>query len=254
VKPVRGVVLIVVAALLLAACGGSKASSSPTSGTATGSSSTQTTPTVAASGHAATANVAVVNGTPITFATYAHWLTAAETSNASEDKQTYTIVPLWPPDFSSCITEVRQKVTSFDAKSQATVQKDCKSLFTALNPDTLNFLIESVWFEDYGAAHGAKVSQAKINTTFATEKKNSFKTQAAFETFLKENGETQADLVFRTKINLFYRALVDQIEGTKKQTTKTEEAAEAKVSKEAEAAYKARTDCAPGYATTLCTG
>ena len=246
-----------ITALALAACGGASKSSSASS-TSAANGSTGTAPGASSSSVPA-GDIATVNSTAISAPTYTHWMTAALTSAAASSTSTAaTIIPLYPPDFSLCLSQIKAKDPSLASSSTTTKVADCKQEFTTTNADVLQFLIQAHRYETYAAQLGILVSQAAVSAAYDTERKASFPTQAKYQVFLKETGETAADLMFRTRVNLIFEALLKhfgatQPTGTQTTTTKATTAAETKLNTATEKLYKAKTFCAANYVMDDCT-
>jgi foldase protein PrsA len=151
--------------------------------------------------------VAEMAGNPITVSAYKHWMFVAEKGNSSESPGSPVIVPTDPPGFTGCIKQVRAQIPSLAKTSDKSLKSDCKQLFTSLNATVMDFLVKAYWYQAEAHRLHLKITTAAINTAYTTAKNEQFKTQAAFESFLKETGQTVADIRFRVLVNLIFSKL-----------------------------------------------
>jgi len=153
---------------------------------------------------------AVVNmaGSQISVQALNHWMYVAAKSQSSGSSSPI-IVPNDPPDFNKCIALVRKEVSSLANQKAATLRNDCKQAFTQLSSQVLDYLIKAYWYQADAAKMGIKVSDASVQKTFDAAKNAQFKGNAAgFNTFLSQTGQTNADLLFRFRINAILQKLI----------------------------------------------
>jgi hypothetical protein len=218
--------LMLVLALALAGCGGGS-TTSDASGTAstTGSSTESTSPAAitggagaqspSKTGSAGSANaVASVEATPVTRATFAHWLavTAALTGASGHAASTSN---------------------------------------AALKDKVMGFLLTSEWVLGEAAALGIDVSEAEVHKRLEEVRKKQFKKPAELQEYLKRNHETMADLQLRVKLELLESAIAKKVTAAK-HTAAEKKAALASFQDRFEAKWKAKTSCAKGYAMGDC--
>jgi foldase protein PrsA len=151
-------------------------------------------------------SVAVVSGNPITTQAYKHWLYIAAKGQASQSPGSPVILPD-PPKFTNCIATART-IPQLTGTPVATLKADCAQVFTQLNEQVLGFLIQAYWYQALAHREGVTVSQATVLKVFNTAKKQQFPTEAAFQTFIKQSGETLADILYRIKAAQIFQALV----------------------------------------------
>jgi foldase protein PrsA len=133
----------------------------------------------------------------------------AAKSQAAQNPGQPVIVPNDPPNFKSCIQQVRAQFPSFaKGKTDAQIRSACKQLFTSLSSQVLDLLIKAYWYQAEAAKMGIKVSDAEVEKAFTTAKNAQFPTAAAFNTFLKQTGNTVPDLLFRFRINEIVQKLI----------------------------------------------
>ncbi len=121
------------------------------------------------------------------------------------------IVPTDPPSFTACIAEARKELGSQVAKqSNAQLKSACSQLFTSLSSQVLDFLIRGYWYQADAAREHVKVSDAQVQQQFNVEKQQGYPTDAAFQAFLTQSGFTVQDLLYRVRLQLTFRALVNK--------------------------------------------
>jgi foldase protein PrsA len=152
--------------------------------------------------------VVSVNGTPVTTATFNHWMAVA--ANASSASTTTgqatpkTPVPD-PPTYKACIAHLEATAPK-PAKGQskptaAALKTQCEQQYTALKQQVLSFLISANWLLGEASSQGIKMSDAEVQKQFNQVKSQEFPTEAAFQKFLTSTGYTVSDLLLRVKLD-----------------------------------------------------
>ena len=209
---------------------------------AAGSSTTSSVPDSAGQGGSSSIpadDVAVVDGTPITSASFEHWLQVLTYSNAAEHGGA-PVVPD-PPDFTNCIAEART-IAKLAHETTQRLKTDCEALLASDTGQTMDFLIKNVWLEQAAARAHVDPSAAEVQDTFAAQKDKEFKSAAAFNAFLVATKQTSMDIVLRIRINQILSALAKRTDGVKALET------------ELLFTYRPKTHCAAGYAISDCAG
>jgi parvulin-like peptidyl-prolyl isomerase len=166
--------------------------------------------TVSACGSGVPGNsVADVAGNPITQQAFNHWMYVFAKGSVQSPNQP-VIVPNDPPNFAGCIKQARAQIPALAKTSDKTLRSECGQLFTSLSGQVLDFLIRSYWFQAQAAAANVKVTDAQVMQQFETEKKQSFSTDAAFNSFLKQRGETLQDILYNVRVSLLFQKLRDK--------------------------------------------
>ena len=222
----RGVLpLILVPALALGGCGGGSTSSGA-SGTTSVKGSTAAAGSPAAitggdgaqnpskAGTASAGAVASVEATPVTQATFAHWLAVTAALSG----------------------------TSGHAASTSNA---------ALKDKVMGFLLTSEWVLGEAAALGVDVSEAEVRKHLEAIQQKQFKKPAELREYLRKNHETMADLQLRVKLELLESAIAAKVTAAK-HTAAEKKAALASFQDQFEAKWKAKTSCAKGYAMGDC--
>src|ERR1700731_683403 len=132
----------------------------------------------------------------------------AAKSQAAQSPGAPVIVPNDPPNFNNCIAQVRKQVPQLSKDSDKTIRTDCKSLFTTLSNQVLDFLIKGYWYQAEASREHIKVTDAQVQKAFDTAKKQQFPTAAGFNTFLSQTGQTLQDILFRFRINQIFKELL----------------------------------------------
>lgn len=152
--------------------------------------------------------VVSVNGTPVSTATFNHWMAvAANASSASSSTGTTTpkaVVPD-PPTYKNCIAHL-EATASKPAKGQAkpttaALKSQCEQQYTSLKQTTLGFLISANWLLGEAKEQGVNISDAEVTKAFNKIKDEQFPTEADFQKFLTSTGYTVSDLLLRVKLD-----------------------------------------------------
>jgi foldase protein PrsA len=164
-------------------------------------------------------SIADMAGNPITTQAFNHWLYVAAKSQASQSPGSPVIVPNDPPNFDRCIAQVRRQIPTLAKTSKKQLRSDCKQLFTSLMTQVMDFLIKGYWYQAEAAREHITVTQAQVQKALDNAKKQQFTTNAQFQQFLTQTGQTLDDILFRFRINQLYTKLLS------KHTTKVTQAA-----------------------------
>jgi foldase protein PrsA len=152
-------------------------------------------------------SVADMAGNPITLQAFNHWMYVAAKGSSQSASQP-VIVPNDPPNFNNCIAAARKSIPTVAKQSNTQLRSECSQLFTSLSSQVMQFLIQSYWYQAQAAAAHIKVTNAQVQQQFDQEKAQQFPTNAAFQTFLTQTGETVQDILYRVKVNLILQRLV----------------------------------------------
>lgn len=154
------------------------------------------------------ASVASVAGNPITLQAYSHWMYVAAKEQASQQQGEPVIVPQAPPDFKSCVAQVRRDIPSLATTPDKQVKTDCGELFTQYNNEVMTFLIEGYWYQADAYKMGIRYTAADLARDFKKATKTEFPTAADLQTYLKSSGETEADIKFQIRVSQIYTKLI----------------------------------------------
>lgn len=153
-------------------------------------------------------SVADMAGNPITTQAFDHWMFVAAKGNSAQSPTSPVIVPTDPPDFKGCIAQVRKQIPTLAKTSDKQLKSDCGQLFSTLGSQVMDFLIKAYWYQAEAAKLHVNVTDAQVQQAFATAKKQQFPTDAAFQTFLTQTGQTLNDILFRVRVNQIFRKLL----------------------------------------------
>jgi foldase protein PrsA len=154
--------------------------------------------------------VAEVDGNAIDKSSYDHWVTVAAkssgTANAAAPK---------PPDYTECIA-AKRKTTPKPAKGQPKVTDDqlktqCKQEYEQIRDQVLQLLISFEWLQGEAEEQGIKVTDADVKKSFEEQKKQSFPKPADYEKFLKDSGQSEADIMLQVKADLLASKIRDKV-------------------------------------------
>jgi parvulin-like peptidyl-prolyl isomerase len=147
-------------------------------------------------------------GNPVTTAAFNHWMYVAAKGNAASSPGAPVIVPTDPPQFKNCIAQVRKQIPSLSKTPDSQIKSDCSQLFTSLGSQVMDFLIKSYWYQAEAHQQGIKVTPAQVQQVFQSDKKQQFPTDAAFNQFLSQSGQTMQDIVYRVRVNEIFKRLM----------------------------------------------
>jgi foldase protein PrsA len=152
-------------------------------------------------------SVADMAGNPITTSAFNHWMYVAAKGNAAQSPGSPVIVPNDPPDFKNCVAQVRKEVQALVKQSDKQIKTACGQLFTSLGSQVMDFLIRAYWYQAEAAKQHVKVTDAQVQQAFATAKQQQFPTDAAFQTYLSQSGQTLQDILFRVRASQIFQKL-----------------------------------------------
>jgi foldase protein PrsA len=157
-----------------------------------------------------TGAVAKVNDSTISQSEFDKWLKTAASGQAQAGG-TGTVPD--PPDFPKCVAAKQQiPVPKGTPKpTEATLKKQCKQEYDTLKREVMQFLIQAEWVEQEAEKQHIKVSDAEVKRSFADQKKASFPTEKSYQQFLKTSGMSEADILFRVKLNELQEKLTQKI-------------------------------------------
>jgi foldase protein PrsA len=154
--------------------------------------------------------VADVDGKPIDKAEFNHWMTVAAKSSG----QANAAVPD-PPNYTKCVAQKR-KTTPKPGKGKpkvtdAQLKTQCQQEYNSLRDQVVSLLISYRWIEDEASQRNIKVSDADVKKSFEQQKKQNFPKEADYQKFLKQYGQTQADILMRVRLDLLSNKIRDQV-------------------------------------------
>ena len=120
-----------------------------------------------------------------------------------------------PPDFKQCIDQ-KKKTAPKPAKGQPQttdeqLKTQCKTEYEGLRDQVMQLLIQNEWVEGEAKEQGVKVSEADVKKAFAQQKKQSFPKEKDYQEFLKTSGFTEADILFRVRLEQLSNKLREKV-------------------------------------------
>jgi hypothetical protein len=189
--------------------------------------------------------VAIVAGTPITLAQFNHWELIAAKGQAAQSPGQPAIVPSDPPRFAECVAAERKANPALAHRPAAALRSVCSELFKTRSNEVLDLLIRADWYRDDAARLGVTPSAAKVEQTLNTDKRQRFPTQGSYQAFLRQTGQTEADLRFRLAVQLALTEVLAHKTGRQSARAKL-------VTNEVNRIYRPQTLCAPQYVMSDC--
>jgi foldase protein PrsA len=145
--------------------------------------------------------VAKIGDTVITKDQFNHWLSAAAHGSAAPGS---TVTVPDPPNFAKCVANLAKQPVPKGAKkpTNAQLKTQCEQQYNALKQQVMQFLVSAEWIQQEANKDGVKVSNAEVQKQFQDQKKQSFQKESDYQKFLKNSGMTEADLLFRVKLDV----------------------------------------------------
>jgi parvulin-like peptidyl-prolyl isomerase len=148
--------------------------------------------------------VAVVDGAPISKASFNHWMQIAENSIQTTATGAHPPVPV-PPDFTACIayhkTNDPAPAKGQAAPTTAALKSQCQTAYTSGLQQTMPFLITASWLQGEAADQKVSITPAAVAAQLKQIEAQQFPTPTALDEFLLQSGETNADLLFRVRVD-----------------------------------------------------
>lgn len=116
--------------------------------------------------------------------------------------------PLDGPDYTECVKAYQKQSRQVSQPlTQAEAKKQCRLDAASVRNTALQFLINNIWIEKEAEARGISVSDKQVKESFEERIKNYYPNQRDFQEFKKSTGQSDADLEYRTKIELLQNKL-----------------------------------------------
>jgi foldase protein PrsA len=153
--------------------------------------------------------VAKVGDDTITQDEFDKWV---ETAVKSQAQGGAAVVPD-PPDYTKCVAAKKKTPAPSGQKKQtdAALEKQCKTEYTTLKREVMQFLIQSEWVTQEADKRDITVSDKAVRKSFEAQKKQAFPTDKAYKSFLTTSGMTEADILFRVKLSQLQEKLTKDV-------------------------------------------
>ena len=172
--------------------------------------------------------VVQVNGTPITKATFEHWMSVAagfEPHRAPGRPRPSRSCPIrltTPPASPTWKRPRQSRPRASPSRPRQQLKSQCEQQYKSLQQEVLGFLISSAWVLGEAESLGVKVSDAEVKKEFEKIKNEQFPKPAEFEKFLATSGQTVSDLLLRVKLNMLSSKIQQKVAKEKATVSKAE--------------------------------
>jgi foldase protein PrsA len=166
---------------------------------------------VAGCGDAVPGNsVASVEGNDIKKEDFEHWMNVAAKSTGQPNAS----VPD-APEYTKCIA-AKRKTLPKPAKGQPEttdkqLKDQCKQEYEALRDQVMQLLTRFEWIEGEAKERDIKLTDADVKKSFEEQKKQAFPKEADYQKFLKQNGQSEDDILARVRLDLLSNKIRDEI-------------------------------------------
>jgi len=165
--------------------------------------------------------IATVDGNAVSKAEFTHWLGIVAKSSG----QANATVPD-PPDYTKCVA-AKRKSTPKPGKGQPKVtdgqlKTQCQTEYNALRDQVVGLLVTYRWVQGEATDRKVSVTNADVQKSFQTQKKQSFPKEADYQKFLKQSGQTQDDILMRVKLDVLSNKIRTKVTKGKDKVTNAE--------------------------------
>jgi len=166
---------------------------------------------VAGCGDAVPGNaVASVDGDEIKKDDFNHWMAVAAKSTGQPNAS----VPD-SPEFTKCVA-AKRKTLPKPAKGQPEttdkqLKDQCKQEYDALRDQVMQLLTRFEWIDGEAEERGIKITDAEVKKSFDEQKKQAFPKDADYQKFLKQNGQSEDDILERVRLDMLSNKIRDEI-------------------------------------------
>ena len=153
--------------------------------------------------------VAKVGDTEITQEQFDKWMAIATKGQAQGGPAT----ELDAPEFTKCVAAKKKAPapSGQGKQSDAALKKQCKTEYDTIKAQVMQFLIQAEWVTQEAEKRNVEVKPAQLQKTLEDQKKQAFPTEKAYKTYLKTSGMTEADILFRVKLNELQTKLTQNV-------------------------------------------
>jgi foldase protein PrsA len=110
--------------------------------------------------------------------------------------------PISKPQFDHWLSVVVAVQQPPKSKQKPKVPKPGTKQYEQIAQQVMQFLVSAYWIEGEAADRGITASADEVKRQFKQTREQSFPTEKAYEKFLKQSGQTQADIDFRVKLDV----------------------------------------------------
>lgn len=149
--------------------------------------------------------VASVDGNAIPIEKFNKTLVAYSTQTAGEDGD--PVVPD-PPNYTKCIAN--KKKTSKKLSNSA-LKKQCEQDWDTAKTQIMTSLVQQEWYELEAQDRGINISDKDVQARFEPLKQQSFPKDEDYQKFLKDTGQSQADILQLVRASMIQEKVQEQV-------------------------------------------
>jgi hypothetical protein len=163
-----------------------------------------------------------------------------------------------PADYAEC-AQAAKKVTprTHTGKlklSDGQIEHKCQLLHRVVRDQAMDYLLSAQWAALQAKEQGVRLTEAELHREFLRVRKETYKTEANFQTFLKERRMSLSDVLYQLRRNLYVARTLPKLEARANAAGANSASARAKVILEHHNQLIARTSCKSGYVMEDCRG
>jgi foldase protein PrsA len=155
--------------------------------------------------------VARVEDEKITKSDFDHWVQSA--ARSQQPPGGGEVVVPDPPNFTKCIQSKQSQPPPQGAPKPKPedLKAQCEQEFESLKNQVMQFLVSAEWIEQQAEELDIDASDAEVRQAFTEQKDASFEKDEDYQEFLRTSGQTEADLLFRVRLDLLSQQVRDEI-------------------------------------------
>jgi foldase protein PrsA len=198
--------------------------------------------------------VATVAGTPISNATFEHWmtLTAVTSYSANPTRPVPDGIFPRPPKFLTCMSYLRSMAALSAMPTTPKLLRECRLRYERLKTEVLGFLIGATSLFKEAERLGVEPSATEVASEFSRFKAERFPNPGQFRRYLRFARARPSDEIFRMRVDLTTNRLREKVVRPAHGDPQREQALFDSFSRSFAARWKARTICQAGYVVSNC--
>ena len=151
--------------------------------------------------------VAQVGSVAISRVDFDHWFAAASRSQYERP------VEMVGPGYEQC-TAVKRKLRAtrgWRKLDERELRARCARDHHELRRQVMQFLVQSQWVEQEAAAAGVVVTEQRVRQIFKRQKRAAFPNERGYQRFLRKSGATEADILYRIRLDAVQNRLTRHV-------------------------------------------
>ncbi len=153
-----------------------------------------------------------VDGQTVSKEAFDNWMGIA--ASAAGQQGGSSVVPD-PPGYEKCVAALKAAapapVKGQPKPTDKQFETQCKQQYTQLKDQVMTFLIRSQWLEAEAKKQGIELSDAAVKKELDKARKQAFPKPADYQKFLKDSGQTEADLLFRQRTQMLEQKVTEKV-------------------------------------------